>query len=78
MLQHGDVEAREMEDLQGAWVGQQRLEARRVEGARGELHQMRHPIPGGELHQAQPVAVRVEPHGLGVDCDIGAEIEVGR
>src|SRR5260221_3267232 len=77
VLQHGDVEAREMKDLQDAGVGQQRLEARRVEGSGRELHEMRDAVAGGELHQAQPVAVRVEPHGLGVDGDVGAEIEVG-
>ena len=30
-------------------------------------------VAGGELHQAQPVAMRVEAHGLGVDRDDRAE-----
>src|SRR6266851_5306659 len=31
-------------------------------------------VAGRELHHAQPVAVRIEPHGLGVDRDRAAAV----
>ena len=36
---------------------------------------MRVAVAGGELHQAQAVAMRVEPHRLGIDRYDGAELE---
>src|SRR6185312_16725759 len=59
-------------------IGEQCLEARRIERARGELHQMRDTVAGRELHQTEPVAMRVETHRFGVDGDAGAEVEIGR
>ena len=35
-------------------------------------------VAGGELHQAEPVAMRVEAHGLGIDRDDGPERQAFR
>src|SRR6185312_9723933 len=77
MPEHGDVEAAEMEDLQDRGIGQQRLEAWRVIGAGGELHEMRYAITGRKLDQAQAVAMGIEAHRFRVDGDAGAEREAG-
>ncbi len=45
---------------------------------RDELHQMRVAVAGGELHQAEPVAMRIEAHRLGIDRDDRAEVEAVR
>ena len=74
----GQVEAREMEELGHIRVCQQRLEPRRVVGdgrVRRELHEMAVPLAGRNLHQAQPVAQRVESHGLAVHGDEIPEIK---
>ena len=63
------VEAGEVEDLERPRVRQQRLEARRRPVLAVELHEMGGAVAGRELHQAQPVAVRLEPQRLGVDGD---------
>ena len=55
--------------LSTAGIGQQRLEARRRPVLAVELHQMGAAVAGRELHQAQPVAVRLEAQRLGVDGD---------
>jgi hypothetical protein len=74
-LEHGHVEARIMEDLDDVAILQHGLEPRRLEGRLVELHQMGVPVAGRKLHQAQPVARRLEAHGLGVDSHGGPEIE---
>ena len=53
--------------LQDRWVGQQPLQVRRVVAAGGELHEMGVAVAARQLRQAEPVAVRVQPHRLGVD-----------
>src|SRR5712691_2818299 len=63
----GDIEPREMEQLDDRWIDQQPLEVRRVVAAGGELHQVRIAIATRQLDQAKPIAMRVEPHRLGVD-----------
>src|SRR5262245_3166968 len=60
-----------MEDLEHARVGKEALQFGRVV-ASGELHQDRMAIALRELHQAEPVAMGIEPHGLGVDGDRAA------
>ena len=66
MLEHGHIEPAEMEELEHAVVGEQPLQLRRGIVA-GELHQHGAAVALGELHQAEPVAMGVEAHGLGVD-----------
>ena len=80
VLQHRDIEAGEVEDLQhfassassdarwGAWTG----------SPDGKLHQMAVAIATRELHQAEPVPMRVEAHRLGVDRHRIAEGEPRR
>src|SRR5271165_423400 len=75
MIEHREVEAREMEQLCDARVGQELPQPRRPVGARCELHEMGVPVAGRQLDEAQPVAMRVEPHRLGVDRDDRAEVE---
>ena len=59
VAQHGNVEPPEVKQLGDRGVGDQRLEARRVVSAAGELHQMRPAVAAGELDQAKPVARHV-------------------
>src|ERR1700716_2145415 len=68
-----------MEDLQAPGIGQQRLDVGGVARARRNLHHVGGAVAGRELHHAQPVAARVEPHGLGIDRDrAGVAREVGQ
>ena len=48
-------------------VGEQALEIGRRVLSGGDLHHIGGAVAGRELHHAEPVAVGVEPHGLGVD-----------
>src|SRR5262245_8691095 len=64
-----------MEQLDDTGVGEHSLEARcRVITGR-QLHKMRVPVPRRELHEAQPVAIRIEPHRLGVDSNSRSEAD---
>src|SRR5215217_3274097 len=67
LVQSGEIEAGEMEDLDDRWVGKQPLQVGRLAPARWNLHHVGRAVPRRKLHHAQPVAVMVEPHGLGVD-----------
>ena len=79
VLQHRDIEAGKVEELQHSLVGQQRGEAGRVDGRAGrELHQVAVAVAARELHQAEPVAMGIEAHGLGVDGHRIAEGEPRR
>ena len=49
-----------------------------AESGRDELHQVGVAVAGGELHQAEPVAMRVEAHGLGIDRDDRAQRQAFR
>ena len=54
-----DIEAREMIELEPIGIGEQRLQARRgIVAAGAEADQMLVALAVGQLHQAQPVAVR--------------------
>ena len=69
MVEHCEIEAREVKELGHPGVGEQPLQPGRAIAAWRELDQMRVPVSGRELDEAQPVAMRVEPHRLGVDRD---------
>src|SRR5205807_9867108 len=75
MINHRQVEAREMKQLGYAAVSQQLPQPRRRIGSGRELDEMRVPVAGRELEEAQPVAMRVEPHCLGVDRNDWSEVE---
>src|ERR1700749_1452374 len=64
-----------MEQLGYAAIGQQFSQPRRRVGPRRELHEMRVPIAGRQLHEAQPVAMRIEAHRLGIDRNNRSEVE---
>src|SRR6202051_1271406 len=61
-----------MKQFDNCGVGQQRLQIWAIRPLaaqrRGnDLHQMRCAVPGRKLHQAESVALRVQPHRLGID-----------
>src|SRR3989337_2734627 len=60
-----------MEDLERALIGEQPLQLGRVIGS-GKLHQRSAAVALGELHEAEPVAIGIEAHRLGVDADRAA------
>ena len=64
-----------MEQLERLGIGQQALQVGRGVGPALELHRMADAVAGGKLHQAQPVADRVEAERLAVDGDDRAEVE---
>src|SRR5690606_38193533 len=77
-LDHRDVEAREMENLENVLVRHQRAQVRRVVGAAVELHDMGVAVARRKLDHAKLVALGIEPHRLGIDRDAGAESEACR
>jgi len=78
MAQHGDVEAPEMKQFENRRIGEQGAQPRRLILGGGELHEMADPIARRELHEAQPVPMRVQPHRLGVDRDDAGEVDFDR
>ena len=68
MLDRGEIETREMEQLEAGWIGQHGLEVGRVIVAVGaEAHEMFVTLAVADLDHAQPVADRDETHGFGID-----------
>src|ERR1700688_2890556 len=66
-----------MENLEHRFVGEQLLNIGRLCLPRRDLHHVGRPVAGRELHHAEPVALRVEAHGLGVDRNralVGGEV----
>src|SRR5262249_5902165 len=80
LFQGGDVEAGEVEELDDAGVLQERTEVRCLIRANSQryLHEVADAIPGRKLDQAQPVARRLEAHGLSVDGHDRAERQAWR
>ena len=62
----GNVETSEMKQLEHIRVFQKADKVRRLALALGDLHQMRMAIAPRKLHDAQPVPVRMKPHGLAI------------
>ena len=73
LLDHGHVEAGEVENFHNGRIGQKRFQARRIIGRPVQLHEMGAAVTGRELHQAQAVAVRIEPERFAIDGDAGAK-----
>ena len=70
IIDRGEIEAGEVIDLEPRGIGQHRLQVGRVvAAAAGEAHQVLVPPPVGYLHDAEAVARRDQPHGLGIDGD---------
>ena len=78
MVEHRDVETREMEELEHLRVGKEALEVRGARVARRDLHEIGIPVAARELHEAEPVAMRVEAERLGVDREHRAGLVIGR
>ncbi len=76
-LDHGEVEAGEMIELQPRRIGEHRLQHRRGIVPPVEADEMLVAAAVGQLDQAQPVARRVEPHRLGVDRDRPGGEDIG-
>ena len=76
--QHGEIETRIVEQLQPPAVREQPPQVGRRVVARRELDQMGRAVARRQLHQAQAIATRLQPHGLGIDRHGVAEIEPGR
>jgi hypothetical protein len=69
---HAQVKAGEMEDFEDRCVGQKRGQAgRRCAG--DDLNEMGMTVAGGNLHQAEPVAVQLEAGGFGINSNAARE-----
>ena len=59
-------------------IGQESFESRRVIGFAVEFDEVCRAVAARELHEAQPVAMRIEPERLGIDRDTARERQPGR
>ena len=75
VIEHGDVEAAEMEELEHAGIGEHPAEIGGLALAGGNLDEMAVPVPRRHLHEAEPVAAGHEAHRLAVDRHGGPQIE---
>ena len=66
-MQGSQIETRKMKDLQNVRIAQQSAQIGRVVPRAVQLHQMRVSVTGGQLHQAQRIALRIEAHRFRVD-----------
>src|SRR5438045_9524647 len=56
-----------MKDFDDLRIGQQRLQVRRVGVILRDLDDVGGAVATRHLHHAEPVAMRIEPHGFGID-----------
>ena len=70
-----EIVAREMEHLLDAGVAEQSAEIGARDSGPAKLHQVAFAVARRELHEAQPVAMGMEAHRLGVYGHNGAEID---
>src|SRR4029453_10630789 len=75
--EHANVEPAEMEDLEDVRVREELRQIGRAWPPRRQLHHIGGTITRRKLHDPEPVAPRVKPHGLGVDRD-SASLVVGK
>ncbi len=67
VVERREVEARKVEYLGDRRIGQQRLQVRRVALTLRDLDDIGTAVAVRHLHHAEPVAMRMEAHGLGID-----------
>ena len=67
MAQDCHIEARIVKDLEHGWIGQNGAKSRRCGLALGDLHHICRAVAARELDHAEPVPVRIEAKGFGVD-----------
>ena len=75
VIEGGNVEPPEMKKLRDRRVGQKGGEVRGLGLAGCDLDQMGVAVAGRQLHQAQTVPMRVQPHGLAIDGDRVAPLD---
>ena len=76
---HGsNVKAAIVKQLQGVRIFQQGAEIGGLGLAFGDLHNMGIAIAIRQLHHAEPIAMRVQPHGLAIDRNGGAQLQAIR
>ncbi len=79
IVQRRKIEPREVEDFRDLRIAQQRLQIRRVGVIFRDLHHIGAAVAVRQLHHAEPVAVRMQPHGLGIDRHrIGIAGQIGQ
>jgi hypothetical protein len=74
-LEHADVEAAEVEQLQHGRIGQQPLQVRAVVAGAVQAHDMGVAVAGRQLDHAQGIAAEAQAHGLRIDRDLGPQIQ---
>src|SRR5882757_1300125 len=67
VVERREVEARKVKYLGDRGIGQQRLQVWRVARALCDLNDIGAAVAVRHLHHAEPVAMRMQAHGLGVD-----------
>ncbi len=67
VVERREIEPREVKDLHDLRIGQQRLQVRRIGVALRNLDDIGAAVAVRHLHHAEPVAMRVQPHGLSID-----------
>ena len=75
LAENGEVETGEMKEFQYLGVVQKPLQIGRLGLPFGDLHELGVAVAPGELDEAEPVALRVEPKRFGVDRHDRAKIE---
>jgi hypothetical protein len=72
VAQHGDIKAGIVEDLGDIGVAQQPAEIGRFLEVGWDLHDIGAAIPWRKLHDTKAIAMRVQPHGFGIDRHFAA------
>ena len=75
MPDRGEIEAREVEELQHVRVGQHALQVRRVIGGAIKLHEVRLGAAVGDLHEAERIADQREAQRLAIDGNWAVETD---
>lgn len=78
MIHRRDIEASEVKQLQNAVIRQQPFKIGRTFLTLLDLHHMRVPIAKGQLHQTQPIPMRVQAHGLAINGNRRAKGQIVR
>ena len=79
IVERGEIEPREMEDFHDLRIGQQGRQVRRPGMILRDLHHVGAAVAVRHLHEAEPVAMWMQAHGLGVDRHrIGVAGEIGQ
>ena len=66
VVHDGYVEPSEMEEFEHRWIAQQARQVRCLRLSFRDLNQMRIAVSGRHLHDAEPIAVRVEAHRFAI------------